>query len=73
MFFLLLFLSGWWVQPLQISGPLQTIMFYWPTGAAAKALLYSVYNTTPPVGALVAMACYMAVIAFVAVRFFRWE
>jgi ABC-2 type transport system permease protein len=73
LFFLLLFLSGLWVQPVQISGPLQTIMWYSPSGAAARALLYSVFSETPPVTTLVTMACYTVVFAFVAVRFFRWE
>jgi ABC-type multidrug transport system permease subunit len=73
LFFALLFLSGLWVQPYQISGPLQTIMFYSPSGAAVRALLYSVYNATPPYGALIAMALYTGIFAFVAVRYFRWE
>ncbi len=40
---LLLFLSGRWVQPVQISGPLRTVMCYSPSGVALRAILCSVY------------------------------
>jgi len=73
LFFALLFLSGLWVQPAQISGPLQTVMWYSPSGAAVRALLYSVFNTRPPVTTLLTLAGYTLVFAFVAIRYFRWE
>ena len=71
--FSLLFLSGLWVQPVQVGEPLRSIMYYSPVGAAVRAVLYSVFNTTPPVATLVVLAGYAFVFAFVAVRYFRWE
>ena len=73
LFFALLFLSGLWVQPDVVGGPLQVILLYSPSGAAVRALLYSVFGETPPVTILVALAGYTFVFAFVAVRYFRWE
>jgi ABC-2 type transport system permease protein len=73
LFFVLLFLSGLWVQPDVVGGPLQLIMLYSPSGAAVRALLYSVFGQTPPVTELVALVGYTLVFAFVAVRYFRWE
>lgn len=71
--FALMFLSGLWVQPVQVPGPLQVVMWYSPSGAAARAILYSVFNQRPPLGTLLALAGYAVVFAFVAVRCFRWE
>lgn len=71
--FLMFFLSGLWVQPEMVGGPLATIMYYSPSGAAAQALLYSVFNTAPPYTAVVTMVIYTAIFAFVAIRYFRWE
>jgi ABC-2 type transport system permease protein len=73
LFFVLLFLSGLWVQPVEISGPLQNVMWYSPSGAAVRALLYSVFNSRPPVLTLVSLAGYALIFAFVAIRYFRWE
>ena len=73
LFFALLFLSGLWIQPVQVGEPLRAIMWYSPSGAAARAILYSVFNATPPVTTLVALVGYTIVFAFVAVRYFRWE
>jgi ABC-2 type transport system permease protein len=73
LFFILLFLSGLWVQPAQVGGTLATVMYYSPAGAAAQALLYSGFNTVPPYTALVTMIAYTAVFAFIATRYFRWE
>jgi len=73
LFFVLLFLSGLWVQPAQISGPLQAIMYYSPTGAASRALLDAVFNQAPPLGTILAMVGYTAVFTAAAIRFFRWE
>ncbi len=72
-FFLLLFLSGLWVQPVQVVGPLREVMWYSPSGAAARALLYSVFNHVPPVTTLIALAGYTVVFAYASVRLFRWE
>jgi len=71
--FPLMFLSGLWVQPVQVGGPLATIMYYSPTGAAVRALLYSVFNATPPYTTIVTMAVYSVLFTFLAVRYFRWE
>jgi ABC-2 type transport system permease protein len=73
LFFVLLFLSGLWVQPDVVGGPLQVILLYSPSGAAVRALLYSVFGQTPPLTELVALIGYTLVFAFVAVRYFRWE
>jgi ABC-2 type transport system permease protein len=72
-FFGLLFLSGLWIQPVQVGEPLQSIMWYSPSGAAERAILYSVFHATPPVGTLLTLVGYTLVFAFVAVRYFRWE
>jgi ABC-2 type transport system permease protein len=73
LFFALMFLSGLWVQPVQVGGPLEITMWYSPSGAAVWAILYSVFNQAPPVTTLVTLACYTLVFAFVALRYFRWE
>jgi len=52
---------------------LATIMYYSPSGAAAQALLYSVFNAAPPVSAVVTMVVYTGFFAFIATRYFRWE
>jgi len=66
--FLLLFLSGLWIPPATVGGPLATIMYYSPSGAAVQALLYSVFNSAPPYTAIVTMVAYTAVFAFLAIR-----
>lgn len=73
LFFALLFLSGLWVQPVQVGGLLQSIMWYSPAGAASRALLYSVFDQTPPVTTFITMAAYALVFSVVAIRYFRWE
>ena len=73
LFFLLLFLSGLWVQPVQVGGLLQTIMYYSPSGAAARALFYSVFNAAPPLTTIVTLVVYTVIFAFAAIRYFRWE
>jgi ABC-2 type transport system permease protein len=73
LFFLLLFLSGLWIQPAEVGGPLATIMYYSPSGAADRALLSSVFNTAPPYTAIVTMVAYTVIFAFIAIRYFRWE
>ncbi|HUY24994.1 MAG TPA: ABC transporter permease [Candidatus Saccharimonadales bacterium] len=73
LFFALLFLAGLWVQPVDLSGPLQNVMWYSPSGAAARALLYSVFNSSPPLTTLLALAGYTIVFVFLATRYFRWE
>jgi ABC-2 type transport system permease protein len=73
LFFLLLFLSGLWIQPVQVGVPLRDIMWYSPGGAAARALLYSVFNATPPLATLLTLVGYTIVFMYVAVRYFRWE
>ena len=69
----LLFLSGLWIQPSMVSGPLQTIMYYSPSGAAARALLSAVFNTAPSYATIAAMVVYAVIFSFIAVRYFRWE
>ncbi len=69
----LFFLSGLWVQPSMVGGPLQTIMYYSPSGAAARALLSSVFNTAPPIEIMLTMVAYTAIFLFIAIHYFRWE
>ena len=71
--FVLMFLSGLWVQPAQVGDPLRTIMYYSPSGAAARALLDAVFNGSPSYAALLTMAIYTVMFGFIAMRFFRWE
>jgi ABC-2 type transport system permease protein len=73
LFFALLFLSGLWVQPVQLGEPMQTIMYYSPSGAPARALLQATLTTTPPYAAWATMAVYTVIFGFVAIRYFRWE
>jgi ABC-type multidrug transport system ATPase subunit len=56
-----------------LAALLRAIMWYSPSGAAVRAILYSVFNATPPVTTLAALVGYTLVFAFVAVRYFRWE
>ena len=72
-FFGLLFLSGLWVQPVQVGDPLATIMYYSPSGAAARALLAAAFNGSPSYAALLTMAVYTVIFGFIAIRYFRWE
>ncbi|HLY31658.1 MAG TPA: ABC transporter permease, partial [Ktedonobacterales bacterium] len=71
--FVLMFLSGLWAQPAQLGDPLKTIMYYSPSGAAAKALLDAVFNGSPSYAALGAMTVYTVIFGFIAIRYFRWE
>ncbi len=71
--FLLLFLSGLWVPPATVGGPLATIMYYSPSGAAVRVLLYSVFNATPPLTTILTMVVYALIFSFIAIRYFRWE
>lgn len=73
LFFALMFLSGLWVQPVQLGGPIQTIMYYSPSGAAVRALLSAAFSATPPYAAWATMAAYAVIFGFVAIRYFRWE
>ncbi|MBJ7597151.1 MAG: ABC transporter permease [Candidatus Dormibacteraeota bacterium] len=73
LFFVLLFLAGLWVQPAQIGEPWSTVMYYSPSGAAAKALLDSAFSGNLPWAAWGTMVVYTAVFGFIAIRYFRWE
>ncbi len=71
--FLLMFLAGLWIQPVQAGGVLETIMYYSPSGAAVRTLLDSVFNQALPYTTLVTLVVYTVVFAFIAIRYFRWE
>jgi ABC-2 type transport system permease protein len=73
LFFILVFLSGLWIQPVQVGAPLRDIMWYSPGGAAVRAILYSMLHQAPPVATLLTLAGYALFFAFAAVRYFRWE
>jgi len=68
-----MFLSGLWVNPAQVGDPLRTIMYYSPSGAAAKAVVDSAFNGGPSYAGLLTMAVYTVIFGFVAIRYFRWE
>jgi len=69
----LMFLSGLWVNPAQIGDPLQTIMYYSPSGAAVRAVLDAAFNGSPSYAALLTMTVYTVLFGFIAIRYFRWE
>lgn len=69
----LMFFSGLWVQPAQVGDPLRTIMYYSPSGAAAKSLLDATFNGSVSYASLLAMAVYTVLFGFIAIRYFRWE
>ena len=73
MLFVLMFLAGLWVQPTQVGGPLATIMYYSPSGAAARAVLDAAFTGSPSYVALLTMAIYTVIFGFIANRYFRWE
>lgn len=73
LFFAMLFLSGLWYPAAEASGPLQTIMYYSPGGAAVNAMLGSVFGAGPPLTAVATMAAYAVIFTAVATRYFRWE
>jgi ABC-2 type transport system permease protein len=72
-FFVLLFLSGLWVNPTQVGDPLRTIMYYSPSGAAARAVLNAAFYGSPSYAALLTTAVYTVLFGFIAIRYFRWE
>ena len=71
--FLSFFLSGLWIPPAAVGGPLATIMYYSPSGAAVQALLYSMFNAAPPPATILTMVLYTIIFGFIATRYFRWE
>ena len=73
LFFALMFLAGLWVNPAQAGEPWAGIMHFSPSGAASRALLDAVFNSSPSYAAWVTMVVYTAVFGFVAIRYFRWE
>ncbi|HKW04899.1 MAG TPA: ABC transporter permease [Nitrososphaerales archaeon] len=69
----LMFLSGLWTPPQAIGGPLATIIYYSPSGAAVRALLNSIFNQPIPYATVVTLVVYTTIFAFLAIRYFRWE
>jgi len=69
----LMFLSGLWTPPELVGGPLATIIYYSPSGAAVRALLDSAFNQAPPFTTFVTLVVYAVIFAFIAIRYFRWE
>jgi len=69
----LMFLSGLWTPPELVGGPLATIIYYSPSGAAVRALLDSAFNQAPPYATFVTLVVYTVIFAFIATRYFRWE
>lgn len=71
--FALFFLAGLWVNPVQAGEPLATIMYYSPSGSAAKAVLDSAFSGNLPWVAWGTMVVYAVIFGFMAIRYFRWE
>jgi ABC-2 type transport system permease protein len=71
--FALMFLSGLWVNPAQVGDPLRTIMYYSPSGAAAKAVVDSAFSGGPSYAGLLTTVAYTVIFGFIAIRYFRWE
>jgi ABC-2 type transport system permease protein len=69
----LMFLSGLWTPPELVGGPLATIIYYSPSGAAVRALLDSVFNQPIPYTTFVTLVVYTVIFAFIAIRYFRWN
>ncbi len=69
----LFFLSGLWTPPALVGEPLQTIIYYSPSGAAARVLLSSVFNTAPPYATIATLVAYTVIFSVIAIRYFRWE
>ena len=69
----LMFLSGLWTPPEVVGGPLATIIYYSPSGAAVRTLLDSAFNQAPPYASLATLVVYTVIFAFIAIRYFRWE
>ena len=69
----LMFLSGLWTPPEVVGGPLATIIYYSPSGAAVRALLDSAFNQAPPYTTFATLAVYAVIFAFIAIHYFRWE
>ncbi len=69
----LMFLSGLWTPPQAVGGPLATIIYYSPSGAAVRALLDSIFNQPIPYTTFVTLVVYSVIFAFIAIRYFRWE
>jgi ABC-2 type transport system permease protein len=69
----LMFLAGLGTLPQAVGGPLATIIYYSPSGAAVRALLDSIFNQPPPYTTFVMLIVYTVIFAFVAIRYFRWE
>ena len=69
----LMFLSGLWTPPELVGGPLATIIYYSPSGAAVRALLDSAFNLVPPYTTFATLIVYTVIFAFIATRYFRWE
>jgi ABC-2 type transport system permease protein len=71
-FYPLLFFAGMWLPRQDMPGVLQGISNYTPLGAAAEALQDSMQGQFPT-AALLVLAGYALVFAFIARRIFRWE
>jgi len=69
----MMFLSGLWTPPELVGGPLATIIYYSPSGAAVRALLDSAFNQAPQYTTYLTLFVYTVVFAFIAIHYFRWE
>lgn len=69
----LMFLSGLWTPPQMVGGPLATVIYYSPSGAAVRALLDSVFNQAPAYTTYGTLIVYAVIFSFIAIRYFRWE
>ena len=72
-FYPLLFFAGMWLPGPLMPGMLQGISHFTPLGASVEAIQDAMQGQFPPAAALLALAGYALVFAFLAKRFFRWE
>jgi ABC-2 type transport system permease protein len=72
-FFPLIFLAGLWLPRPDMPTWLQHISNYTPLGAAVEAMQHSMTGGFPPAAPLLTLAGYTVLLAFLAIRYFKWE
>jgi ABC-2 type transport system permease protein len=72
-FYPLLFFAGMWLPGPLMPAVLAAISKFTPLGASVEAIQDSMQGQFPPAAALLVLAGYALVFAFIAKRFFRWE
>jgi ABC-2 type transport system permease protein len=73
LFFPMMFFAGLWVPQAEMGTTLKDIAHYTPLGATVPSIQATMAGHWPQTGHLVVLAAYAIVLAFAAVRLFRWE